>query len=494
MEFPICIPFENEWWTFTILLVLIFIFVWASEIILKFNWLSPESNRRLMHISIGLLITTSPLFFLNNIQPACLALIFIIVNIFALQYDIFKGIHSQNRQTYGTIYFPIAYFILSIGFWEYPELIMISLLILTLSDPFASISGEYASKNNIFIIWKDQKSIQGTLTFFFITFTLIYISAKYFYNYSTIYLLLLSGFTAIGSTISEITSSKGSDNLSIPITTFLFMLCFFEFINPSQNIIHYDILLNKSLILILLSTLFYIAYRLESLNLSGFFGCLIMGIIIAIMGSYRYLIPLSVFFILSSFLSKVLKNKSFYQNKGSKRDIIQVYANGGVSLCICVMDYLHNEPILFFLFLSSVAAAMSDTWGTEFGKLSKKKPISIVSFKPIQHGLSGGITRIGTIGSFLGSSIIGLTSWLLIPIPSKIIYGIILSGFIAALFDSIIGATIQGKYETKNGDLIEVKSDSANLITGFKWIDNDIVNYMNTIIAPIIMYLFLHLI
>ncbi len=490
MEFPICLPFQNEWWTFCTLLLIIFAFVLASEIILRLNWLSPESNRRLVHVSIGLLISASPLFFFNNAHPAMLAFIFIIINIFAIKNNIFKGIHSQNRKTYGTIYFPIAYLIITIGFWEYSELIIICLLVLTISDPIASIIGEKSSLKYKFIIWEDQKSIQGSIAFFCSTFIIIYFSSKYFFNYSNSYLLLLSGFTAIASTIAEATSSKGSDNLSIPISTMLFMLCFFELATPSNNIFNN----NSIIILMVIFALFFISYRLRILTKSGFTGGLTMGIIVTILGSYKYLVPLTIFFILSSFLSKILKKKSFYQSKGSNRDIIQVYANGGVSLCICVMDYLYNDPILFYLFLSSVAAAMSDTWATEFGKLSKKKPVSIISFKTVEFGISGGVTSIGTIGALLGSSIIGLSAWLLTPLSSKIIFGIIFSGFFAAIFDSIIGATFQGKYRTTNGCIIEIPSHETTLIAGYRWIDNDVVNLINTLIAPVLMYLFLHII
>ena len=190
-------------------------------------------------------------------------------------------------------------------------------------------------------------------------------------------------------------------------------------------------------------------------------------------------------------MSKILRNTSFYRTKGSERDIVQVYANGGIALFICIIDHFHNEPLFIYLFFSSVSAAMADTWATEFGKLSKHKPLSIISLRPIDHGLSGGITRIGTLGSLMGSCIMGFTIWFIIPIPSKITYGIILSGFLAALFDSILGATIQGKYEDQNGMIIENIETNAILISGYSWINNDTVNLLNTIIAPIFMYIYL---
>ena len=216
-----------------------------------------------------------------------------------------------------------------------------------------------------------------------------------------------------------------------------------------------------------------------------------MAIVIIMLGSDIHLISLAIFFVFSSVISKTIKNTSFYRSKGSKRDIIQVYANGGVALFICIIDFLNPNPFNIYLFLSSVAAAMSDTWATEFGKMSKYKPISIISFRPMEHGLSGGLTRIGTLGSLLGSCIIGFSAWCLIPIESIIIYGIIFSGFIAAIVDSLIGAIFQAKYETRTGEIIEEHQKGSTLISGKNWINNDIVNLINTITAPLLMYLFL---
>ena len=494
MEFPLWLPFENEWWTFCILLVSILTFVIGSELILNFGFLSPESNRRLVHVIIGILVTLSPLIFSRSNEPSMLALAFIILNVLAYNDKRFKGIHSQRRITYGTIYFPIAYLILTMGFWQYTEFMIISLSLLALSDPFAAFIGERTSNKIEFIVWDDKKTLQGTVAFFFSALFLVYFISQLLFNYSNMYLLLFAVFTATGATIAEITSSKGSDNISIPIVTMLFMIGFFEIIPSSQELM-IDVLLSEKIVMIIVIIfLLYIAYLLKALTSSGFSGGLVMGIIIVMLGHQYYLIPIAIFFILSSLLSKILKNTSFYITKGSRRDIIQVYANGGIALLICTLDHFNENPILIFLFFSSIAAAMSDTWATEFGKLSKHKPLSIISLKPMDHGLSGGVTRIGTLGSLMGSCIIGLTVWWLMPIPSKITYGIILSGFLAALFDSILGATLQGKYEDSNGNIVETKAKKTILISGYSCINNDTVNLLNTTTAPIIMYFYLLLI
>ncbi|GIR88842.1 MAG: hypothetical protein CM15mP87_03340 [Candidatus Neomarinimicrobiota bacterium] len=73
--------------------------------------------------------------------PSILALIFLVVNYFAYHNEKLMGIHSQERVTYGTIYFPLGYLIMTIGFWQYSEYVIISLAILAVADPIAAIIG-----------------------------------------------------------------------------------------------------------------------------------------------------------------------------------------------------------------------------------------------------------------------------------------------------------------------------------------------------------------
>ena len=97
MQFPIWIVFENEWWTFSVFLALILVCVGGSNFTLKFVWINPESNRKWVHFLVGIMVAGSPLIFKSNLQPAILAIIFIILNGLALKKTDFKGIHSQEN-------------------------------------------------------------------------------------------------------------------------------------------------------------------------------------------------------------------------------------------------------------------------------------------------------------------------------------------------------------------------------------------------------------
>ena len=81
---------------------------------------------------------------------------------------------------------------------------------------------------------------------------------------------------------------------------------------------------------------------------------------------------------------------------------------------------------------------------------------------------------------------------LLIDSELILIFGIIFTGFLAALFDSLIGDKLQGKYETKSGKIIENMQVGANLVSGYKIINNNFVNLMATIIGPFLMYLVIY--
>ena len=231
MQFPTWIPFQNEWWTFFIILASIPILIYISALTLKLKVLSPESNRRLVHFFVGILITISPLIFSEYMLPSILAMIFLVINYFAYHNGKLLGIHSQERVTYGTIYFPLGYLFMTIGFWEYSEFFIISLAILAVADPIAAIIGENIPNDNTFVIWKDKKTIQGTITFYSISFFLIILLGKLLLQFPNSYLFFFAFFCAIGSTIAEIASSKGSDNLSIPIISILFIDNIWHLIN-----------------------------------------------------------------------------------------------------------------------------------------------------------------------------------------------------------------------------------------------------------------------
>ena len=487
---------SNEWFTtgpekfkfFAVILFIIFSLIISNHAHRK-NLFAPDEIRRLVHATVGLIMSFSTIIFSSKFPPLFLAIIFIFFNMIAFKSKVLSGIHSQKRKSYGTIYFPLSYLIVSCLFWEKNEFVILSFLILAISDPLAAQIG--SKKNSIwkFKVWHDYKTINGTIAFFTSSILILIIGNIFILEYKLIDFIIFVIITSIFATISEITSKKGTDNLSIPIISILIMVGLND-----QLSIHQDII-NKLYIplkLFVITCILFIPYRMKVLSISGYFGSITMGALIMLFGNIVQFILIALFFVFSSSLNLILKKYTTRKSKNSHRNILQVVCNGGVAMIICIYEYFNPNPINIYLYAATVAAATSDTWATEFGKLSKSKPVSITSFQPIEHGLSGGITMIGTFGSFLGASTIGLAAYLLINSKLILIFGVIFAAFLSALLDSLIGDKLQGKYETKSGKIIEKMQFDTNLISGYKIIDNNFVNFIATLAGPFLMYIFIY--
>ncbi len=212
------------------------------------------------------------------------------------------------------------------------------------------------------------------------------------------------------------------------------------------------------------------------------------------------------FFISSSiiyiFNKKVEKKLESVHEKGSRRDYIQVFANGGVALVCSIIYYYTNNYIYMIAMAISFAAATADTWASEIGVLSRKKPISIVTFKRIENGMSGGVSLLGTFSALCGAGFIAVIfivlSYILNGINNNIfiiLCIISIFGFFGAIIDSILGATVQGSYLNEKDKIItekKISNGSRNKkIKGFDFINNDAVNILSNILVVSIWLIFM---
>lgn len=260
-------------------------------------------------------------------------------------------------------------------------------------------------------------------------------------------------------------------------------------------------MLNIVLGLIFSFAIGYGGYRKNSLSLDGAVGATILGTLIFYFGGIYLAFIMVAFFISSSLLTKYkghLKEEvEKIHEKGGRRTISQVAANGLLGLVFSGLFFITKNDIFVLAYITAFAASNSDTWASEVGVLSKTPPVYILTFKPIQKGMSGGISFLGTFIAFLGSlfiSILGALGYGLVykfdntAVLILMIAG--LCGFIGSLIDSIIGATLQAKYKCSIcGEITEKKlhhKEPCELIGGFSWINNDAVNFLSSLLASVL--------
>ncbi|MEC8838561.1 MAG: DUF92 domain-containing protein, partial [Candidatus Neomarinimicrobiota bacterium] len=391
--------------------------------------------------------------------------------------------------SYGTVYFPLAFLILAAFWWEKPITLVLSILIMTFSDTIAAMVGERTKHPRQFKLWVDIKSIEGCVGMFLSTFMIIYVGtdafawlfdAAFFIPLSI--LIGVSGFVAMLVTLSESNSYRGSDNFSVPIIAALSYDLYL--INYTHGNLHS--LLTWS---ILSGIAFYIVFRLKSLSKNGVVAAYIMGIIIFGTGGLKWIVPIITFFILSSIISKISKSDNQI-HKGSKRDIIQVLANGGIATIISIINFYAPNENLYVIYLAVIAAATADTWASEIGSFSYTDPFHVVKFTRVPKGTSGAISFFGTFGSVLGATTIALVG-LFWNVSLTLIYLIVITGSIGSLIDSFIGGSIQANFQCLKCNNITEKRTHCNSFSlhksGIYFIDNDMVNFLNTVSAIFIL-------
>jgi len=261
----------------------------------------------------------------------------------------------------------------------------------------------------------------------------------------------------------------------------------------------------------------FLAFKLHSLSLGGFVAAALVGTVILGLGGIAWAILLLVFFVSSSILSKMFRKRKACVDekfaKGSQRDAGQVFANGGVAACLALTWFVTRlvgpesaeNDWIWMAFAGSLAAATADTWGTELGVLSRRRPVLITTFKPVDSGTSGGISLMGALSALAGAALIaglavlmGKVGWINgFEVNGWIQFVVItIAGFAGSLIDSLFGATKQAIYfcpscqkDTEKHPL-HTCGMHTDLKRGWPWLNNDWVNIACVLSGAILAGLF----
>lgn len=478
-----------DWIRAAVLLAVLTIVIGLSELLrIKFK-ASINFTRKLVHILTGILIAVTPLT-LHRPDPLLLiAGTFAVLNYIAIRKKWMPGMHAVGRVSYGTVFYPMAFFVLLLLLWQnHRAILVISMLILALGDAMAAIVGESVKYPIRYQFDGEPKSLQGSaamlLTSFIVTFSgLQFFSSLESISIATNQAFWIAAIVAIIAMACEAISYKGSDNFSVPIGA-AFTLHFMLTHSGAQNV-------SFSIGVAIAMVIAVGSYFLHFLDGSGAVSTFLLGVVIFGTGKWEFSIPILLFFFLSSVLSKLGKKwKQRFADtfqKGGRRDSGQVIANGGIAGIIVLLWNYFPQDVWYFVFVGSVAAVTADTWATEIGVFSRNSPRDVLTFRRVAPGTSGGITLLGLTGGLLGSFIIVYIGSLVTHrydhvLKAGALFAIVVAaGLVGSLVDSILGTTVQAQYRCNVcGKITEKKIHCQNhptaLIAGYRLIDNDVVN------------------
>ena len=221
----------------------------------------------------------------------------------------------------------------------------------------------------------------------------------------------------------------------------------------------------------------FLAWRVRALTISGAVAAAGVGFCHLAFGGWLGAAALLAFFGTSTVLSKLGKHKKekLGFEKSGQRDAWQVLANGGIAALCAVL----GQPEAM---LGALAAANADTWATEIGSLFGGKPRRITNFALAEPGESGAISLIGTLAALAGAAILGgfAQYWG----QGGLFLAVTLAGFMGALTDSVLGATLQAQWrDEKTGRWSEIPQGKPT--RGLNWLRNDSVNILATVTGAV---------
>jgi uncharacterized protein (TIGR00297 family) len=148
---------------------------------------------------------------------------------------------------------------------------------------------------------------------------------------------------------------------------------------------------------------------------------------------------------------------------------------------LALLQYVFQDVNFYPMYLGSVAAVTADTWGTEIGTYFGGATVSIVNMQRVEPGKSGGISISGFAGAIMGAAIVVLSGAIWAGSTSLLFIAVV-AGVLGSVIDSIAGATIQAQYRCtvcgKTTERTRHCSSTTELVSGSRWVNNDIVNWI----------------
>jgi uncharacterized protein (TIGR00297 family) len=195
---------------------------------------------------------------------------------------------------------------------------------------------------------------------------------------------------------------------------------------------------------------------------------------------------LAAFFISSNLVSRIGPRRELAQldAKSDRRDLWQVYANGGAAAVGAVAA---PGSLGIWLVTASLAAAAADSWATSVGTRSGKAPRLLGLGRQVPSGTSGGMTLIGSAGAALGALIVSGTGAFVTGKVAMLPAGALI-GLAGMAVDSVLGAVVQGRFHCAACNQpsewrVHGCGRPTMLKGGFAWLDNDMVNFLATVSA-----------
>ncbi|PYQ43829.1 MAG: hypothetical protein DMF77_08615 [Acidobacteria bacterium] len=217
-----------------------------------------------------------------------------------------------------------------------------------------------------------------------------------------------------------------------------------------------------------------LAYALKSIDVAGALSAVVIGTLITAGLGLRGLAVMIAFFVVGTAVTKlgyrVKAQRGIAQEKGGARGWRNAWANGGVPAALALLAGFSapDDRYLFALaYAAAVATAGADTCSSEVGKAYGRHTYLITTLRPVPPGTEGAISAEGTFAGLAGAIVVaavGAAGGLYGPGAAALVA---IAGLLGSLAESVLGTVAEER----------------------GWLDNDLLNAVNTAIGAALVLL-----
>ncbi|MBD0344709.1 MAG: TIGR00297 family protein [Coleofasciculus sp. Co-bin14] len=232
--------------------------------------------------------------------------------------------------------------------------------------------------------------------------------------------------------------------------------------------------LNPWLVAIALNTVLLAIAWIASKKLltpAGLFHAWVLGVLIwGTLGWQGYLVVM-FYFLVGSAVTRIGMAEKEAQGIAEKRSGARGPENvwgSALTGALCALGTLFvgefYQTLLLLAYVASFSTKLSDTSASEVGKAYGKRTFLITTLQPVARGTEGAVSLEGTLAGIAASAAIAVVGWGVGSIDLTGVAFCVIAAFIATNLESVIGATLQSKFD---------------------WMTNEVVNIINTLIGAI---------
>jgi uncharacterized protein (TIGR00297 family) len=208
---------------------------------------------------------------------------------------------------------------------------------------------------------------------------------------------------------------------------------------------------------------------------SGYWHAWVLGVVVWGTLEWQGYIVVMFYFLVGSLVTRIGMAEKEALGIAEKRSGMRGPENvwgSALTATICALGTLLGNSelnqLLFLGYVASFSTKLADTTASEVGKAYGKHTFLITTLQPVARGTEGAVSWEGTVAGVVASLLMAIIGWLVGAIDLTGIIWCVIAAFIATNIESLIGATLQSR---------------------FNWLTNEVVNFINTLIGAIVAIL-----